>query len=136
MIPIIRKGFFVRILLIILLLLPGAALAQDIAAGERSFGKCLPCHAVGEGARNKVGPVLNGLDGRKTGTIEGFTYSEANKTSGIVWGEDSFKDYIKNPREKIPGTRMFFDGIRSEKEAASLWAYLRQFRADGTVAAK
>src|SRR5215207_10046360 len=72
--------------------------AQDLAAGEQSFKKCLPCHAVGEGAKNKVGPVLNGLEGRKSGTIEGFTYSDANKNSGITWNKEVFLEYIKDPR--------------------------------------
>jgi cytochrome c len=108
-----------------------AALGQDLAAGENSFKKCLPCHAVGEGAKNKVGPPLNGLDGRKSGTVEGFSYSEANKNSGIVWNEESFKEYIRDPRAQIPGTKMIFPGIKNEKEAGDLWAYLKQFGPDG-----
>jgi cytochrome c len=110
----------------------GAARAQDLAAGEQSFRKCLPCHAVGEDARNKVGPVLNGLEGRTSGTIEGYSYSEANKKASIVWSEQTFKDYIQNPMAKVPGTKMAFAGIRNEKEIASLWAYLAQFKADGS----
>jgi len=107
------------------------ALAQDTAAGETSFKKCLPCHAVGEDAKNKVGPVLNGLDGRKSGTVEGYTYSEANKNSGITWSDDTFKEYIKDPRAKIQGTKMVFAGIKNEKEVGDLWAYLKQFDAGG-----
>ena len=68
------------------------ALAQDAAAGKTSFNKCLACHAIGDGAKNKVGPILNGLDGRKSGTVEGYNYSDANKNSGIVWNETTFKD--------------------------------------------
>jgi cytochrome c len=109
----------------------GAALAQDVAAGEQSFRKCLPCHSVGDDAKNKVGPVLNGLEGRKSGTIEGYTYSEANKNSGITWSDETFKDYIKDPRAKIPGTKMVFAGIKNEKEIGDLWAYLKQFGPDG-----
>jgi len=105
----------------------GAASAQDVAAGEQSFRKCLPCHAVGEGAKNKVGPVLNGLEGRHSGSIEGFTYTDANKNSGITWNEESFKEYIKDPRARIPGTKMVFAGIKNEKEIGDLWAYLKQF---------
>ena len=108
-----------------------AAHAQDLAAGENSFKKCLPCHAVGEGAKNKVGPMLNGLEGRKSGTIEGYSYSEANKNSGITWNKDSFLDYIKDPRAKIPGTKMIFPGIKNETEANNLWAYLASFDASG-----
>ncbi len=107
------------------------AWAQDVAAGEQSFKKCLPCHAVGPDAKNKVGPVLNGLDGRQSGSIEGYSYSDANKNSGIVWDETQFVDYIKDPRAKIKGTKMIFPGIKNETEAKSLWAYLKQFGPDG-----
>src|SRR5215210_7376931 len=88
----------------------GGAFAQDLAAGETSFKKCLPCHSVGPEAKNKVGPVLNGLDGRKSGTVEGYNYSEANKNSGLTWSDDVFRKYIKNPREAIPNTKMVFAG--------------------------
>jgi cytochrome c len=107
------------------------ALAQDVDAGERSFRKCLPCHAIGEGATNKLGPVMNGLDGRKSGTIEGYTYTDANKNSGIVWNEASFAEYITDPRGKIPGTKMIFPGIKNEQERKDLWAYMKQFDASG-----
>ena len=114
-----------------LLAATGQAQAQDLAAGEQSFRKCLPCHAVGEDAKHKIGPVLNGLEGRKSGTIDGYNYSEANKKAEIVWGEASFKDYIVDPMAKVPGTKMAFAGIKNEKEIADLWAYLKQFKADG-----
>ena len=109
----------------------GSALAQDLAAGENSFKKCLPCHAVGADAKNKVGPLLNGLEGRKSGTIEGYNYTEANKNSGITWDDKTFGEYITDPRAKIPGTKMVFAGIKSENEKAALWAYLKQFDAKG-----
>ncbi|MEZ5787448.1 MAG: cytochrome c family protein [Xanthobacteraceae bacterium] len=109
----------------------GIALAGDPAAGQTVFKKCAPCHAVGENAKNKVGPELNGLDGRHSGSVEGYNYSSANKNSGIVWNEATFKDYIQNPREKIPGTKMVFAGIKSDKDADNLWAYLAQFGPDG-----
>jgi cytochrome c len=107
------------------------ALAQDVAAGKTSFNKCMACHAVGEGAKNKVGPELNGLDGRHSGTAEGYSYSDANKNSGITWNEAQFKDYIKDPKAKIPGTKMVFAGIKNEKEAGDLWAFLAQYDKDG-----
>ena len=107
------------------------ALAQDVAAGKTSFNKCMACHAVGEGAKNKVGPELNGLDGRHSGTAEGYSYSDANKNSGITWNEAQFKDYIKDPKAKIPGTKMVFAGIKNEKEAGDLWAFLAQYNKDG-----
>ena len=108
-----------------------SALAQDVAAGEQSFKKCFPCHSIGEGAKNKVGPELNGLDGRHSGTAPDYHYSDANKKSGIVWNEATFKEYIKDPRAKIPGTKMIFPGIKNEKEVGDLWAYLKQFGPDG-----
>jgi cytochrome c len=108
-----------------------AALAQDVAAGKSSFNKCLACHAIGEGAKNKVGPELNGLDGRKSGTAPDYSYSDANKNSGITWNEAEFKDYIKDPKAKIPGTKMAFVGIKNEKEINDLWAYVSQYDKDG-----
>jgi cytochrome c len=111
----------------------GAALAQDVAAGETSFRKCAPCHSIGPDATNKVGPVLNGLNGRPAGSVDGFNYSDANKGSGITWGEAVFKEYIKDPRAKVPGTKMVFAGIKSEKELGDLWSYVSQFDKDGNI---
>jgi cytochrome c len=110
----------------------GMARAQDLAAGEQSFRKCSPCHSVGEDARNKVGPQLNGLDGRKSGTAPDYSYSEANKKAEITWSDATFKDYIQNPMAKVPGTKMAFAGIKNEKEIGDLWGYLKQFKADGS----
>jgi len=107
------------------------ALAQDAAAGKTSFNKCLACHAIGEGAKNKVGPELNGLDGRHSGTAAGYNYSDANKNSGITWNKDQFLEYIKDPKAKIPGTKMAFAGIKNENEANNLWAYVSSFDKDG-----
>jgi cytochrome c len=111
----------------------GAALAQDVAAGETSFRKCAPCHSIGPDAANKVGPELNGLNGRKSGTVDGFNYSDANKNSGITWSEAVFKEYIKDPRAKVPGTKMIFAGIKNEKELGDLWAYVSQFDKTGNA---
>ena len=113
-----------------------AALAQDAEAGKTSFNKCLACHAIGEGAKNKVGPELNGLDGRKSGTAADYNYSDANKNSGITWNEAQFKEYIKDPKAKIPGTKMVFAGIKNEKEVNDLWAYISQFDKDGKAKGK
>jgi cytochrome c len=116
-----------------LVLSTGTVLAQDVAAGEASFRKCAPCHAIGPDAANKVGPVLNGIDGRKSGTVAEFNYSDANKQSGITWGEAVFKEYVTDPRAKVPGTKMVFAGIKSEKERNDLWAYVSQFDKDGNA---
>jgi len=112
------------------------ASAQDVAKGEASFRKCLPCHSIGDDAQNKIGPELNGLDGRHSGSAPGFDYSDANKNSGIVWGEAKFKEYIKDPRGVIPGTKMIFAGIKNENEINDLWAYVSQFNADGSIKKK
>ncbi|MEN5082994.1 cytochrome c family protein [Bosea sp. TWI1241] len=118
-------------LLAVALLASAPAFAQDIAAGERSWNKCRACHQIGEGARNLVGPHLNGLFGRHTGAVEGYAYSSANKGADITWDEAKFAEYIKNPRAMIPGTKMIFAGIKNEKEIADLTAFLKQFDKDG-----
>lgn len=105
--------------------------AQDVAAGEKSFNKCRACHQVGGSAKNTVGPILNGLFGRKSGTVEGYSYSDANKNSGIIWDEATFADYIKDPKARIPGTKMSFAGIKNEQEAKDLTAFLKQFGKEG-----
>ena len=109
----------------------GNALAGDAAAGEKVFAKCKACHQVGETAKNAVAPQLNGINGRKAGTAEGYNYSEAMKGSGITWDEASFKEFIKNPKAKVAGTKMIYQGLASEKDADDLWAYLASFAADG-----
>jgi cytochrome c len=114
----------------------GTGFAQDVEKGESSFKKCLPCHSIGDDAQNKIGPVLNGLDGRKAGTYPEFNYSDANKNSGITWNEANFKEYIKDPKAKIPGTKMIFAGIKNEKEVNDLWSYVSQFDKDGSIKKK
>lgn len=116
---------------LLLPLLAQPAAAQDAAAGERSFAKCRACHQIGEGARNLVGPQLNGLIGRHSGAVEGYSYTAANKNSGLTWDEATFAEYIKDPKAKIPGTKMIFAGIKNEKEIQDLTAFLKQFDKDG-----
>lgn len=108
------------------------AAAQDVAAGEKSWNKCRACHQLGETAKNTVGPQLNGLFGRVAGTAEGYNYSAANKNSGITWDETVFAEYIKDPKAKIPGTKMAFAGIKNENEIRDLTAFIKQYGADGT----
>src|SRR5215813_13488580 len=110
----------------------GPTLGQDAAAGEQVFKRlCSPCHEIGQDAKIKLGPPLNGIDGRKSGTFEGFNYSPANKSSGITWSEETFPKYIRAPMQEMPGTRMAFVGIKNDKHITDLWAYLKQFGADG-----
>jgi cytochrome c len=113
------------------LLAPTLAEAQNVDDGKSVFNKCRACHQVGPGARNLVGPSLNGLIGRKAGTVEGFNYSEGNKNSGITWDEATFREYIKNPKQKIPNTKMVFPGITDEKDINDLLAFLEQYSGDG-----
>ena len=117
------------LLLSLVLVLPalGSAQAQDAAAGEKVFLQCRACHQVGDATKNAVGPVLNGLFGRKAGLVEGYTYSPANKNSGLTWDEATFGEYIKDPKAKVPGTKMVYPGIKDEKKVDDLIAYLHQF---------
>lgn len=110
---------------------PAPAFSADPVSGEKVFKRCLACHTVGEDAKPGVGPVLNGLLGRKAGTYPGFKYTEANKNSGLVWDEATLANYLKNPRAAIPGTSMTFLGIKKDEEIEDLIAYLKRFGPDG-----
>jgi cytochrome c len=105
----------------------GQASAQDAAAGEKVFVVCKACHQVGDSAKNVVGPVLNGLFGRKAGSVDGYSYSDSNKKSGITWDDATFSEYIKDPKAKVPGTKMAFAGVKDEQKIKDLTAYLHQF---------
>src|SRR5947208_2971956 len=103
-----------------------AVQAQDAAAGQTGFALCGVCHAVGEGAMNKLGPILNGIDGRKSGSVAGYDYSPAMKSANITWSEATFKDFMAGPSAKVPGTKMVVT-VGDPTAAANLWAYLKQF---------
>ena len=116
-----------------------ALIATSTGAGIRNTWPRAKSHSrsvwsatAGPGAQNKVGREQNGLDGRKAGSVPNYQYSDANKNSGIVWNEATFKEYI-NPKAKIPGTKMIFAGIKDEQEINDLWAYLKQFDANGNI---
>ncbi len=110
-----------------------ASADADVAAGEKIFTtKCKVCHMVGPTAKNFVGPNLNGLAGRKAGTEEGYSYSDAMKGSGLTWDEATFKEYIKDPKAKVPGIKMIFAGLPKEADEENLYAYLSQFKPDGS----
>jgi cytochrome c len=117
----------------IVVTLPAVASAQDPEAGKKVFKKCAACHAIGPGAKNKVGPHLNGVNGRAAGSLEGFKYSKAMKNSGITWDEENFLEYIANPRKKIKGNKMIFAGIKDELDRDDLYAYIVQFDAEGNT---
>ena len=103
----------------------------DVDAGKNVFKKCHACHNVGEGAKNSVGPVLNGVVGRKAGSVEGYAYSDANKGSGITWDAATLDEYLKDPKAKVPGTKMVFPGLPNDKDRADVIAYLSTIGADG-----
>ena len=116
------------------LCLANSVSAQDAAEGEKVFATCKACHQIGEGAKNAIGPELNGVVGRKAGSVAGYNYSDANKNSGITWDEFSLTAYLKDPKVKVPGTKMIFAGIKDEKKVQDLIAFLKQFDAAGKKA--
>jgi len=114
-------------------LLPMAGFADDAGdpeKGERVFKKCKACHAVGEGAKNKTGPELNGIIGRKMASIEEFKYSKALKEMGeadTAWDKDNLAQFLEKPKAFAKGTKMSFAGLRKEKDRADVIAYLETF---------
>jgi cytochrome c len=100
------------------------AYAQDADAGKRVFNRCRACHAV-EPGQNKVGPTLAGVVGRKAGTVEGFNYTDAMKSSDVTWTDENLKKYLQDPKGFIPGNRMIFPGLKDEEDLANLIAFLK-----------
>lgn len=123
------KSPFLALLTVLMIASPVEA--QDAAAGEKVFARCRACHQVGETAKNTVGPKLNGLFGRKAGSIEGFKYSPANTDSGVIWDEKVFAEYIEDPKKFMPGNRMAFAGIKRPDEIQNLIAFLKQYDQEG-----
>jgi cytochrome c len=115
-----------------LLALPTMASAQDAEAGKKVFTKCAPCHAIGPGAKNKVGPELNGILDRAAASVEGFAYSDALKKSGLKWDDANLHKWLESPKALVPGTKMVFPGVKDETERDELIAYIESFNADGT----
>ena len=113
---------------------PAMADDGDAAAGKTVFNQCRACHQVGPDAKNSVGPTLNGVFGRKAGAVDGYNYSDANKGSGLTWDEATLREYLKNPRAKVPGTKMVFPGISRDKQLDDIIAYLKGLKADGSGA--
>ncbi len=116
----------------VMLALPAIASAQDVENGKKLFTKCAPCHAIGPGAKNKVGPQLNGILGRPAASVEGFNYSPALKAAGITWDDASLHTWLIDPKKMVPGTKMFFPGIKDEVERDDLIAYIESINADGS----
>jgi len=96
----------------------------DAAAGAKVFNKCKACHSLEEG-KNKVGPSLHGVIGRKAASIDGFKYSKAMQESGLTWDAETLETYLKNPRGLVPGTRMAFAGLKKEDDIENVIAYIK-----------
>ncbi len=124
----------------------GAAFAQNATKGAQVFDVCRSCHQIGPNAVNMLGPCLNGIDGRRAGTLPGYQYSDAMVAAGktgtaaskgaVIWNEAAFSQYIADPQAMIPNIKMFFAGISGkdkEQKIKDLWAYISQFNADGSI---
>ncbi|MTI43347.1 cytochrome c [Roseibium hamelinense] len=113
-----------------------ASAEGDAAAGESVFRKCQACHAVGEGARNKVGPQLNGVVGREAASVEGYRYSKAAMEKAPetgAWTTEGLMVYLEDPSAYLGGRSKMAFKLRDEQERADVIAYLATFNADGTT---
>jgi cytochrome c len=115
----------------------GGAMAADAlpkgnaAHGQQIFARCSVCHTVGQSG-GKMGPTLNGVVGRKAGTVAGYAYSPAMKNSGLTWDAAAIARFLQAPSKALPGTKMFFPGLAAPQDQADVVAYLKQYRADGS----
>ncbi|KAI9655227.1 MAG: iso-1-cytochrome c [Alyxoria varia] len=113
-------------------LLEAASFAEELVEGDVKKGaglfktRCAQCHNLKESEGNKIGPNLHGLFGRKTGQVEGFDYTKANKDKAVTWQEDTLFEYLENPKKYIPGTKMAFGGLKKGKDRNDLITYLRE----------
>ena len=105
----------------------GSAVAADVEAGKTAFKKCALCHTT-EAGKNKIGPSLFGIVGRKSATLENFNYSEAMKKFDHTWDEGTLDEYLADPRGTVPGTKMIFPGIRDKAERDDVIAYLETLK--------
>lgn len=111
--------------LALLLAAPALQAADPLAAGKAAFQRCANCHQVGPGARSNFGPQLNGILGRRAGSAPDFDYSPALGKAGFVWNDKNLAAFLRDPDAVVPGNKMRFWGLRSERQIAELLAYLR-----------
>ena len=109
----------------VVMLSAGTARAQDADAGKKVFNQCRACHVLDQ-TTNRVGPHLGGLIGRKAGSVEGFSYSDAMKNSGITWDEEQLAKYLKDPKGAVPGNKMAYAGVKKDDDLKNLIAYLKE----------
>lgn len=110
-----------------------SAQAGDAVAGQKVFARCGICHAVGPDAKNKIGPELNGIVGRKSAVAPGFTYSAAMTNAKLTWTKPTLDTYLTAPMKMVPGTKMLFAGLPQAKDRADVIAYLAQYGATGAT---
>lgn len=116
-----------------------AAHSADAASGQQAFKICMACHMVGPNAKNRIGPELNGVVGRKWGSASGFNYSDnltAGKDTGKVWDETALNNYLEEPKRLAPQGKMAFAGVKDGTKREDIIAYLKQFDATGAIKAK
>ena len=118
------KSFLILAGLITFILIFSIAYAADPVKGKKVFKKCVACHSLEEG-KNKIGPPLNNLLGRKAGSVDGYKYSKAMKNSDVVWDEESLDKFITKPRKFIPKTKMSFRGIKKKSLRDDLISFLK-----------
>ena len=121
-----RKNLVISQMVLVLSLIPGAmpAMASDAASGEKVFKRCKACHYADK-EKNKTGPHLVNVIGRDAGSIEGYKYSKAMATSGLVWDEATLAAYLKAPKKFLKGTKMAFAGLKKDADIKNLIAYLK-----------
>lgn len=101
-----------------------ASFTGDAASGEKVFAQCKTCHSP-EAGQNRIGPSLHAIVGRAAGSVANYTYSPANKNSGITWTEAKLFQYLENPQRVVPGTKMTFAGVKDDQKRADVIAYLK-----------
>ncbi len=109
---------------------PVSAWAADPAGGQQAFKVCTACHMIGPNAKNRIGPPLNGVVGRKWGSAAGFAYSDdlkAGGAAGKVWDDATLNNYLEDPKRLAPQGKMAFGGVKDEAKRADIIAYLKEF---------
>ncbi len=125
-----KKEIIAAVLLTVAMAFAGtsAMAAGDAAKGKKVFKKCKSCHTVNKGGKNKVGPNLFGIVGKKAGSVKGYKYSKAMKASGITWDDANLDGFLKKPRKFMKKTKMGFSGVKKDKQRANVIAYLKSLK--------